>query len=616
MLSPPAGLVGVALLVPSMLFVPALLRVRGTAAFFLAALTVASTVIVLSAIALTPLEALTGWGFLGGEAVAAVGSSAAWLLGGRPRPETPSLPSLRTIAAAARSHPAAFALASIAGLALLLQLVMAIAVTPNNWDSMTYHLARAAYWLQFDSLAHFAGGNLRQLANPPNGEILHAWTLAVTGTDRFANLVQWLALVGLAVAIYSGARLIGFGRPAALFAASLFVVLPQPIMQATTTQNDLTGSLFLATALLLAVRGLRDRDAGDLAVAGAALGLAVGTKGTTFFAVPSLGLLLAAVLVGTRPPLKLVALGAGFAAAGVLALGSFNYALNAGTYGDPLGHLADYSGSRKSSVQGNLLRVAWSFVETPGMTVPWLSLGVDRPAYALLRDQHTKTFPGYAPATIVQEDEVAYGLIGFLVLPALILVALLQRRSRPWRLLAGAAVLYLLVFAVFKEQDPWVGRLLLPMVVLAAPLFALLYHWAWLRVLTVALAVASLAPSVLTNPQKPLLVPRGSPTAFGLGRVQQQALIRPEMATVIAVLSRFVDGDDPVGLVRSGDSWDYSFFGEHLRRRVEPLEPEQPTPQLMRARGLAGIVYANVARPRLPAHQLAPGYWFVTPPGR
>jgi hypothetical protein len=48
----------------------------------------------------------------------------------------------------------------------------------------------------------------------------------VSGTDRLANLVQWLALVGVACGIFSGSRMLGFRPAASLFAASLFVVLP------------------------------------------------------------------------------------------------------------------------------------------------------------------------------------------------------------------------------------------------------------------------------------------------------------------------------------------------------------------------------------------------------
>ena len=44
----------------------------------------------------------------------------------------------------------------------------AIEVLSNNWDSMAYHLSRAAYWLQEGSLAHYSGASVRQIANPPN----------------------------------------------------------------------------------------------------------------------------------------------------------------------------------------------------------------------------------------------------------------------------------------------------------------------------------------------------------------------------------------------------------------------------------------------------------------
>jgi hypothetical protein len=97
--------------------------------------------------------------------------------------------------------------------------------------------------------------------------------MLVSGTDRWTQLVQSAALVGLALTIYSGARFLRFDQVASAFAAGLFVVLPMPILEAATTQNDLVVSFFIAATALFTARGLRDRNLGDLAVAAAAAGL-------------------------------------------------------------------------------------------------------------------------------------------------------------------------------------------------------------------------------------------------------------------------------------------------------------------------------------------------------
>jgi hypothetical protein len=499
--------------------------------------------------------------------------------------------------------------------ALGVELLLALAVRPNNWDSMTYHLARVAYWLQQDGLEHFHNGTVRQLANPINVEVLQAAAIELFETDRAATLVQWVALPGLATAIFCGARLVGFSVPAAVFAGALFTLLPQPVMQATSTQNDLMAGLFIAATLVFGARGLRDRHHGELAVAALALGLAVGAKGTSLFALPAIALVLAVAVFAFRPPLRLVAWAAGLGLAGLIALGAFNYALNLDTYGDPLGGLDTTSGGRVSTVQGNLLRVGWSFADTPGIDARWLSLAVDRPAQFVFGEQDSRWFTWYGPDTSIQEDTIGYGLVCFLLLPILLAVALFHPRSRPgWRVLAAAALLYLLVLSIYKEHDPWIARLAMPMVILAAPLFALLYARGWLRTLAVALAVASAAPALLTNPQKPLLVADGERTAFDYTDVERQTFIRPELRQVLAALNASIEPGEPLGLVRDADSWDYVFFGTDPERRVVPLQAEEATPERMRSEGLAGVVYANVEPPAGPSLELAPGYWLVLAP--
>lgn len=600
---------GAGLLAAGALATAAALRVRGPAAFAAAVIVLGAAEIVLVSIALSALDALrVGWMLLG-QAVLSGAAVAWWVAGRRPLPALPRTGSLRR---AARAHPAVALLVAAAGLAWLVELVLAVGCTPNNWDAMAYHLARVAYWIQQHSATHFHAGTLRQLSYPPNAELLQAWTFLVSGTDRLANLVQWTALGGLACLVYTGARVLGFARAGAAFAAALFALLPQPVLQATTSQNDLVAAFFYLAAVVLGARGLRDGDRGDLVVAGAALGLGVGAKGTLLF-----GLLPVALLAGIgvrrlRPPRRLAVTAAAAAVAGVVLLGSWGYALNVGDYGGPLGPAND-SVERTSPVPANTARTAWELADLPGLRAGWLDLVLQRTLEPLTGDLRSPRFPGYFVSTSAQEDVAAYGPVGmFLLLPLLVAVVGWRRQPFARRVLAGAALLYLLLFGLLKEWDPWVGRLMLPAVALAAPLFALLERRAWLRTLALVAAFAGLIPSLLTNEQKPLLVPDGRRTVFGLGRLEQQTLIRPAVLPALTALGARIGPTQAIGLVRSGDSWDYSFFGRHLERRVVPLEPREAGQAAIRREGLAGIVFADVPPPpRLRAERLAPGYWLL-----
>ena len=611
-----ATLAGTILLLAFGVLAPLALRVRGGVAFTVAGLVTAAADVVALTIFLSLLDALTtGWMLLGQALSLGVVVAIAMALR-RPGPPLPAVPGRPEAVALLRDYPAVGIAAASAVLVLVVTAILAVAVAPNTWDSMTYHLARVAYWLQFDSALHFDNGTSRQLAQPPNGEFLQAWTVLMSGTDRLAPLVQWASLAGLAATIYLGACLVGFHRAAAIFAGALFVLLPQPVLQASSTQNDLIVCFFLAAALLFAVRGLRDRHRGELAVGAVALGVAVGTKGTALLALPSVAIVLAAAIVAYRPPARFVAQAVGFGVASIVALGTFNYVLNQDTFGTPFGTIREQV-ERKSPVGENAVRVGWTFVDSPGTPAPWLNNALSRPAHVVFGDLSTPSFRGFALDSGVNEDGSAYGLLGlFLVLP-LFLVVLLAPRSPPGaRVLAGAALAFLAVFAVTQEHNPWVGRVMMPAIAIGAPLLAALCSRRVLSAAAVALALLGALPCLFANELKPLFVPIGGQTIFERDANEQQTIARPEMAAAINGLRAVSGASEPIGLVRGGDTWDYSFFGRGLRRRVIPLTAEDASHATMRRLGLRGIVFANVRRPPrgLPARPLAEGYWFVLPP--
>ena len=177
----------------------------------------------------------------------------------------------------------------------------------------------------------------------------------------------------------------------------------------------------MAVTALFGVRGLRDRSFGDLAIGAAGLGLAVGTKGTALFAGPALLVLLAAAAIGYRTPLRVLTGAAALALVGLIALGSFGYALNLAASGDPFGGLGG-AVERTSPVRENLLQVGLTLLDSPGMPIPWLDLALSRVLSVL----------GLLPAgvtailrTTVQEDTSAFGLVGLVLLVPAVLVGLL-----------------------------------------------------------------------------------------------------------------------------------------------------------------------------------------------
>lgn len=602
------------LLAPSAVLMPAVLRVRGGVAHLVAGIVCASAVLVASATALSAFDAFTTYGMLAAEALAALAAAALWVLRGRPQLPRPRLPARAALVQAAREHPAVAVLAALVGPAVIVQAWQGMAVVSNDWDPVAYHLSRAAYWIQEQSVTQFPGGTPRQLGYPPNAEILQGWTMLIWGGDRLVSLVQLAALLGAGCAIYLGARELRFGRAGAAFAGLLFVSLPLPLMQATTGQNDDIAAFFVAAAAVLGVRGLRDRHLGELTLAAMALGLALGTKGIVLVTGPSLLLLFAVVVWKRRVERRVVVIGLGMALAAFAVLGAYNFALNLRNTGDLYGGARDGT-QRSSSILSNALKVNWEYVDLPGVTLPWADPALQQLLPQFLLDEQDERF-SFRVDSSPNTSQSGFGPVGLFFLLPLILAYLVWPRAGPdRRLAAGAAALFVLLFPLAAESDPDLLRLATVGLVLGAPLLAALAARPGLAAVATAAAVLVMIPSVLWNPLRPVIVPPGATPAYKQTRNAQYSYGRAEMAEVLERMDGLVSPTARIGFAGPGDAWDYPFFGPRLDRHVTRL---QDTAQLdldyMRDHRLDAVVVERLPAPAdLRNVRLGPSFTLVLP---
>jgi hypothetical protein len=160
--------------------------------------------------------------------------------------------------------------------------VVALCAPPNTYDSMTYHMGRVVHWLQNESLAPFPTPIWRQLSNPPGAEFAIAQLQLVSGSDRFANLVQTASYAGCVAVVSLVAKRLGAGVEGQLLAAVLAATLPMAVVQSTGTQNDLGPALWLTCLMAFAL----DRElasAPRALLVGASFGLAAVAKLTGWF---------------------------------------------------------------------------------------------------------------------------------------------------------------------------------------------------------------------------------------------------------------------------------------------------------------------------------------------
>lgn len=96
---------------------------------------------------------------------------------------------------------------------------------------MTYHMSRVVHWIQNRSIAHYPTHITRQLHQSPWTEyaILHFQILS--GSDRFANLIQWFSMVGATLGVSLIAKQMGADLRGQFFAAVFSITIPMGILQ-------------------------------------------------------------------------------------------------------------------------------------------------------------------------------------------------------------------------------------------------------------------------------------------------------------------------------------------------------------------------------------------------
>jgi Dolichyl-phosphate-mannose-protein mannosyltransferase len=280
----------------------------------LAAFVIAFAQIVLMTEVLSLFHAVHPATYLLGDTLIAAIGVAWWVRRGRPRPVA-SLPGWTTL----KRHPLLLALGAVVAVGLVVELALALVAVPNNFDSMTYHLSRAAAWYQQDAYGHLHAHTARQNAYPPNAEMLTLFTMVFSHGDRFTALPQYVSELALLVAIFGIARRVGFRRSEAAFASLIFATMSEIVLEATSTQNDLV----VTACVVIAAYFVLGRTLRECSLAGLALGLALGTKFSGIWAFPVVAL----IALGALPRRQVVRFAAATALAFVF-LASPVYAAN------------------------------------------------------------------------------------------------------------------------------------------------------------------------------------------------------------------------------------------------------------------------------------------------
>jgi hypothetical protein len=489
---------------------------------------------------------------------------------------------------AVRFAPGATSSALVAGVAVILFTtgLTALLTPPNNYDSMTYHMSRVAHWIQNSGVHHYPTNFLPQLHQNPWAEfgVLHLQLLS--GSDRFANLLQWTAMGGSLVVVSLVAKQFGGDGRAQLLATVIAGTIPMGVLQATTTQNDYISSFWFVfyTLVILRICASAEGDLRVYAAAGAVLGLAVLTKATMYlFALPFTAWL--AVHVIRRCP-RLALRGFAVIAIAALLVNAGHYARNYRLYGSVLG--PGQEGYRYNGVDADprykYTNDAFSGPLFLANTLRNLAVHLGTPSYRMNRfverfilDLHAglgvspddrrvifEERPFFLARTTFSEDYS--GNLLHLLLIAMVAGWLCVRRRQYRRhpmaaYYAGLALAFSLFCLALKWQ-PYNSRLHLPLFVAAAPVIAVVLRAALPPMGSVAVGgilIIAAAPWCVLNAGRELL---GPARAVGMPRVDQYFVKNPEMLEPYREATQAIRaaGCNRVGLSMNGADYEYPLW--------------------------------------------------------
>ncbi|HEY3920704.1 MAG TPA: hypothetical protein VGL76_01195, partial [Gaiellaceae bacterium] len=276
--------------------------------------------------ALSPVHAVTRVGLLAAEVVLLGAAFAAWWLRGRPWVE---LAGARAAAAAVGRDPVTLLFLAVLAVALAYEFVVAVTAAPNNYDSLTYHLSRAAAWKQYGGVHWIANAPSDRLNEfQPLAEQQILFLLVAAGKGTLLALPQFVAELAILVAVYGAARRLGFDQRASACSTALLATFTLFALETTTAQNDLVAAALPTAAACL----LLDGGTTEAFLAGAALGFGLGAKLTTLLVWPVLAWL---ALLGGR---RIFARAATGVVAGFVTVGMWSFVLNLMHTGHVLGH--------------------------------------------------------------------------------------------------------------------------------------------------------------------------------------------------------------------------------------------------------------------------------------
>ena len=446
----------------------------------------------------------------------------------------------------------------------ILVIIGAIAVIapPNTADAMEYHLPRMIFWVSNHTVRNYPTPDYAQLIQGPAAEFITLHTYLLFGSDRLVNLVEFLSLIGSAVAVSLIAGKLGTGRTGQLFAGLFVVSIPEAILESSGAMTTVVVSFWIVTASYFTIRAVNRKRLVDIITAALAVGLALLTKGIAFIYLPFL--ILGCIVLGPagnriwmfkRIPLLIVI---------ALCLNAPQFIRSYQVTGTPLGAPFPAAGPRlrfgndritPASIAASIIRHASLHMETPSDKINGRIEAIARRAIRLTgRDPDDPGsvwlgYPFYIGHPSRLETQAGNPLHFLLLIVTFAVLPFVVRRigpeGRPVIWYAAGTLCAFIAFCAVIRWQPWGSRFHLPLFIVAAAIIGnFIGRFDKQRILIAALSmllILNALPYLLSNSIRSMLHTKDFPTIYepraDLYFADQHTALAPEYLALAAAIN-------------------------------------------------------------------------------
>jgi len=471
---------------------------------------------------------------------------------------------------------------------LLTLLVIALCSAPNNWDSHTYHMSRVAHWIQNKNVKFFATSNLRQLFYAPFAEynILHLQILS--HSDRFANSVQWFAMLGSVIGSSFIVKILNGSRRAQILASLIAVTIPMGMLQSTSTQNDYVAAFFVICFVVFLLLSKQKWCWLHTLGLGMSLGLGLFTKGTVLiYTLPFIIWMVVRLIkrMGRNSfrHFSIIII--------VVAALQMNFIVRSfdAIHEDPSSFKSEFVNVTNAKISipilaSNVIRNTGLHLGSPFASLNRFVENAVRQIHLLLKINIADPRSTFARAVFLfpghpfHEDH-AGNLLHLILIIGLSLLFLLQkkyRRDSEFILYFASLCLAILIFNLTFKWQPWGSRLQLPLFVLFAPFLGIMltqFKNKQIPFIAGIILFCCCQPWLFANQSRPLI---GSKSILKTKRWQQYFANNPGFQFSYEAVTQAVKESScrHIGLLLSGDSWEYPTWSRLEWEENDPLQLE------------------------------------------